>query len=34
MITCFLARALGSLLMFLAICFLTVIGDFLKRFRK
>ncbi len=34
MITCFLAGALGSLLMFLTICFLPEIGDFLKRFRK
>jgi hypothetical protein len=34
MITCFLAGALGSLLMFLSICFLPEIGDFLKRFRK
>ena len=34
MIPCFLAGALGSLLMFLSICFLPEIGDFLKRFRK
>jgi hypothetical protein len=34
MILCFFAGALGSLLMFLTICFLPEIADFLKRIRK